>query len=412
MTLVLALVALFCAPVGAAHAQPAEQAAQEKTVDLTLEEALARAEEYAPQVRQAAQEVEVARAEVTSASVLTPYNPTLSAGAGPRVDDEVTLNLNVALGQRLELGGKRGARIKIAQAGVDRESRRKEDIARQQQVAAARAYLEALHAQEQVEVAEAIAELSAEFVDAATRREQAGDVGQMEVNLARLTLERSKSTVLAWKARLSAKRGTLVATLGLEPAVELRLTSDLEREDMLALSALEETLEERPDLAALRAQAEMAQARGTLAEAQSWPDVGVEARYGREEGANIFMGGLSVTLPVFAHGQGLAHAATATERLANQRLTDEARAAKTRLASAFKRYETLLEARAHYQEDVLPLVNNNEEMTRQAYQAGALGLAEVLAVRRELIEAREAYVDLALECALARVEAQFIAGVL
>src|SRR5512145_1943983 len=86
---------------------------------LTLGVAVDRAFAQNADVRAAEAEVRAARARLEGVSVLLASNPEVSAGAGPRdAGDRRTIDYEVALSQRVEIGGQRGARLAAARAAL------------------------------------------------------------------------------------------------------------------------------------------------------------------------------------------------------------------------------------------------------------------------------------------------------
>ena len=90
-------------------------AAEPLSLPAATERALARS----PEVRSAESEVRAARARLEEASLPLASNPELLVGAGPRDNGSSrTLDYEVALSQRVEVGGQRGARMASARAAL------------------------------------------------------------------------------------------------------------------------------------------------------------------------------------------------------------------------------------------------------------------------------------------------------
>jgi len=60
----------------------------------------------------------------------------------------------------------------------------------------------------------------------------------------------------------------------------------------------------------------------------------------------------------------------------------------------------------------VPLQDDNEAAARRAYDVGELGLVDLLAVRREVLETRQDSLDRSFEAAVAGIELQYRAGAL
>ena len=144
----------------------------------------------------------------------------------------------------------------------------------------------------------------------------------------------------------------------------------------------------------------------------SKPDYGVGVRYSREEGDQIVLGGMTVTLPVFSKGQE--HRAVGSARAA--RLRAELDAARTRVQlevrSAFDAYNRRLAAVRVLETDAIPGLDENEKLTTRSFEVGQLGLPELLLIRREILDTRFQYLDALLEAALARIDLDASAAIL
>ena len=143
-----------------------------------------------------------------------------------------------------------------------------------------------------------------------------------------------------------------------------------------------------------------------------WPNLGLGVRYEREEGADVGLGTLTLTLPVFEHGQGLRAEATARARRLRLELEADRRVVSVEVRTAFDVYGRRVDAALELERNAVPLLDENEALARRSYETGALGLAELLLVRREGLDTRKEYLERLLEAAIAGVELEASAGVL
>jgi cobalt-zinc-cadmium efflux system outer membrane protein len=169
---------------------------------------------------------------------------------------------------------------------------------------------------------------------------------------------------------------------------------------------------QRPELRALEAGVQEAEAELRLGLAHSRPEYGVGVRYAREEGDQIVLGGMTVTLPVFSKGQEQQAVASARAT----RLRAELEAAKARVAAevraAFDSYTRRLAAVGVLEAEAMPGLDENEQLTARSFEVGQIGLPDLLLIRRELLETRVQYVDALLEAVLARTDLDASAGTL
>ncbi len=401
---------LTCTLIAAPPAA-AQDAARPRTYDLTLEQALGLARVRAPSVRVAQARIGAARGRLLEAEVLLRANPTLDVGGGARVGPGGTSpDIDIGVGQVFELGGQRAARIGAANAEVERATATAADAARRTLRDVAAAFLRTRYAEERLRIATDTEQLAAEIHRVAQRRHEAGDAGVLDVNLAALTLARIQAEVRTAEAARSRVLGDLRVLLGLEPDAVFVLRGDLLDRRRYALGALLARAPDRADLEALAAAARHADAEVRLGEARAWPDVRLGLGYAREEDADIMLGTLTLTLPFFDHGQGIE--ATARARGTAIRIERESAemTIRTEIRTAFDTYQRLLRATEQFERNGLPLVARSDTLARRSYDAGSMPLGELLAVRRELVEARVTHADLLLSAALAGVELEAVAG--
>jgi cobalt-zinc-cadmium efflux system outer membrane protein len=168
----------------------------------------------------------------------------------------------------------------------------------------------------------------------------------------------------------------------------------------------------RPDIAAIEAELAQAEAELRLGKRSVWPDVEVGVRYQREADETAVLGTLSVALPLFARGQEARVTGEARLRRIQGALEAARRAREVRVEAALTQSRKRQEAMELLEREALPLLNDNESLSRRSYEAGEMGLAEFLLVRRDTLEARAAYLDSLLQAALARVQLAVETGAL
>jgi cobalt-zinc-cadmium efflux system outer membrane protein len=380
---------------------------------LTLEQALARAREHAPAIAAAKGRIDEARGRLVGASVLFRDNPEIEGSAGARMTDHgELLEGSFGVRQLFELGGRRRARIAGASAAIERESADTADVTRRVLRDTATAFWDALHAAERQHLAEIALGVTEETERIARRRYQAGDVGPLDANIASAATARARSEVLAEKARYEAAVGSLRVALGMNAGEPLAIRGNLRPRPRYTMAELLARVSARPDLQALDAGTREAAADVRLGRALRWPNVGLGATYERDDGNNLALGLVTVTLPIFDRGQGLTAESMARERRLEFELDATRRAVEVEVQSAFEVYARRAAAVDELERGALPAVEENEGLARRSYEAGQLSLAELLSIRREILDTRVEYLDRLHEAAVAAVELEASAGVL
>jgi outer membrane protein, heavy metal efflux system len=385
------------------------RAAQLQPVVLTFEAAMERARSSAPGIVAARMRIEEARGRAIGTSLPLSTNPAIGVEGGRRSGAVSSTDYRVEVAQELDQPARRRARIDAARAVVAQEEQRAMESERQVLREVATSYLRALEARERADAATNAKRLADDALHIAERRYAAGDVAQLDVNLARTTVARGEADRRAAAATLTGHVTQLQVLLGITGPVtiggSLRDALTLATDDLLVRS------EERSDVRALDAEIAEAEAEQRLAKTLRWPDFGLRASYAREGGDRIVLAGVGVSLPVFNRGQE-AFAVT-NARLARLHAERDAltRTIEAETRGALASHDALRAAVAEYERTVLPLVEENERLALESYEAGQIGLADLLLVRRDALEARRTFIDQLIEMRIAEVELRARAGV-
>jgi outer membrane protein, heavy metal efflux system len=378
---------------------------------MTLTDVLARAREHSPPIVSARLQLDEARARLAGASVRHQANPQLDVAVGNRNGPDTRFtDVELGFGQLFEPGSRRSARVAGANAAIAQSTANIEVVTRTVLRDAAAAYYRALHAAERIRLLTASFDLASSVHSIADRRFQAGDIAVLDVNLARASLAR----VRAEREQAEASKALALGEL----RQLLRLDSDVTVIGSLVTSApadVDTALQsstQRPELRALEAGIQEADAELQLGTSLSKSEYGLGVRYSREEGDHIVLGGLTLTLPMFSKGQ-------------EQRAAGSARAARLRAELDATRARIQAEVRATYEAysrrraavqvleaDAIPGLDENERLTTRSFEVGQLGLPDLLLIRREILETRFQYLDALLGAAMARTDLDASAGIL
>lgn len=386
-------------------------AGQETT--LTLGQAMDLARQRAPLILSAKGRIEEARGRLAGALVRFRDNPLIEFDAGPRFLPNGRLAaIDVGVSQNLELGGKRDARIEGAQAGIARETAVSEDTLRGLLRDVGSAFLRALWAEKRLSLLQSSEKLAADFLATAQKRRDAGDIADLELNLAKTSAVRARSEVRGATVDLTEALGDLRVFLGMNAEERIAIRGDLSEKKDYDIKFLLAASAERPDMKAIAAELREAEAEVRLGNSFQWPELAVGGKYTRDEGDNIVQGGVKITLPIFSKGQELQ--AVGNARAARLRTDLEAlrRAARSEVKTAFAIQEFREETVEELEKTALPSLEENDELAKRSYEEGELGLAELIFLRRENLETRLLYANSLLEAALSSLNLEFKAGVL
>jgi outer membrane protein, heavy metal efflux system len=372
---------------------------QEPAGVLVLRQALALALLRNPELASTAWEVRAGEARTLQAGLLP--NPEVGvevenfAGSGEFKGFDAA-ETTIALGQLIELGGKRLKRVRVAALERDLGAWDYEAMRLDVFTATTKAFVEVLSAQAQLALNEELVRLAEQVLSSVAARVQAGQVSPVEETRARVALSTSRIALERAGRALVAARESLVATWGsTAPAFE-RVGGALEPiRPLPAAEHLVRRIDQNPDIA--RWVAEMAQRQATVAleEARRIPNVTGAGglRYHSRTSDTALIMQLTLPIPVFDRHQGALLAARyqlaragEERRSAEVRVLTELAATYTELSSAYAEATTL-------QNDVLPGAQSAFEAFSEGYRQGKFGFLDVLDAQRTLFEARGQYLE-------------------
>lgn len=378
-------------------ATPAPYLPSEPTGILRLPDALAAALLRNPDLAADAYEIRAREAQLLQARAFA--NPTVSAeledfaGSGEFRGVE-SAQTTVLLGQLIELGGKRAARIGLAsatrdQASWDYEIRRIEVL-----VSTAAAFVDVLAAQERHRLAEETLEITDTMQRAATRRLRAGIGSSAEEIRAGVTTDIAGVELEHTEHELATARQILAATWGGEAARFERADGNLDALPAVpSMEDLAERVEASPGVARWQAEVEQREAIRQRAKSDRIPDVTLSAGPRRLSGPDETAAVVGVSLPIPLWNRNRGAIAEAEHRLA--KVAAETRAARVRtiteLATARVGLAASAEEAALLRTRVLPGTERAVESLRRGYEAGRIAQIEVLDAERARLAARDQY---------------------
>lgn len=386
-------IVLVVSVLPAAAQAPSQQPAAPAQRTLTLERAVALALRHNPDLAAAAREQEAAEGAVEQSGVFP--NPELELSqdnfGNTRKRDAGDLTTSLQISQRLELGGKRAARVRVAESALDaavqeRRARRAEVLARVKQ-----AFYDLLASQQRELLAPESAQLAGQVAAAVARRVQAGKASPVEETKARLAASSARVEREQAKRELVAARARLAALLGDDAPHAVYAEGDLEQLDSLPdFDLLASRVRASPALA--RWASELAQRRASVEaeRAKSVPDITVRAGVTRFSvfDDQAYMIGISVPLPLFDRNRGAI--IESNRRL--DRALEERRSAQARLlaelADVYQRTAAVAAEVQALRDDILPGAKSAFDAAAKGYELGKFGILDVLDAQRTLFQAR------------------------
>jgi cobalt-zinc-cadmium efflux system outer membrane protein len=309
----------------------------------------------------------------------------------------------------LQLGGKRGARVAFAEAGVAVADAELEDFLRTLRAAAGNAYVDALHARLILDRKRRTLSSLEGLVSVNEQRLRAGDVGEVVLVQSRVELKQFEAQVLAGEGDVRTTDLAVVQLLGggaqplmgkpLDLQGDLRTTADrtFNTDELVA-----HAVAQRPDLKSAKKQVLLAQKQIDLVRANRVIDVTPGAMWQHNfstsgtapQPASDFLGGtLTVPLPFARIYKGDLDAAYAGED--QSRLLERAArvAVEVEVRQAIAQYEAAASRVRLYTRGVLSDADKVLDKTFYNYQRGGATLVEVLVAQRTVNDVYLSYYD-------------------
>lgn len=370
---------------------------------LTLQQALEEAEARSPAIVSARAAVEAAEARIRQAGFRT--NPELSVevenflGTGDLSGLKGT-ETTVAVSQRLDIGGRRQARLAVARAELAGQQLQL-SIARADLAQAVRQqFANAVVARERLRLAEANEERARELSRIANILVQAGREPPLRGIRARSAAAQAVAELAGARAEERAARGSLTSLFGVDTPPEALIGTllDLQPRTFDPAQSLEVRFAEAERLAAEAALRQEITARSLD------PAVGLGVRHVRELGDFALVAGVSMPLPVFDKNRGAIDAARANVRAAEARRQGALANATARARNAIINVEAA-EARVEALERAaVPEAAEALRLAQLSYQSGKASLLEVLDAQDAFASAQAALIDARLAQATATAE--------
>jgi cobalt-zinc-cadmium efflux system outer membrane protein len=409
------------------QAPPDDRGSLAKYVDtvggLTADEAVAYALAHNAELSAARKEVDAARALVKQAG-LRP-NPKLDVGGTRQINGKDN-SLMVEGLLPLELGGRRAARVRVAEREVELREQAVADRERQLAAEVRAKFGEALAGVLKLGFAEELLATSRRGYRLVMARVSEGRTAPLEQNMVLVEVNRLRSVRETNEGAVAVALLELRNLMGLNPEEPLRLRGDFANMiDPLPTSteATERALAERPDLLAARAAEALAAAQIEQARAEGRLDADLTAGYQRmntgfpvngitdagqlrpvQDVFHYLTFGVSLSLPVRNKNQGAIEAAAAGAEAAKRRREFLELTIRREVAAGYTRYEYAARAAEIYRVGVRGQADANLDVVRKTYELGSKTLLDYIAEQRRYIELEGAYIDALLDTYRARVE--------
>jgi cobalt-zinc-cadmium efflux system outer membrane protein len=362
----------------------------------TLEQALAAAGAASPSLDVAAAELRAAEAGRKVAGMRP--NPEVqvqveNVGGTGEFKGTQSAETTTGLALPIELGGKRSARIAVADAQTGRARVEAAIAAADLRLRVTEAYLTAVAAERRVEIAQQEADFAAVGFRAASARVTAGAASPIEQQRADVLRINADVALEKFKREASIARANLARLIG-HPVTGPLDRSWFERVDDYGLS-IPVSAEGTLAFAAAAADLSVASAQVRLARSQRVPDITLSAGARRLSASNdtaaIF--GVSIPFPLFNGGKAALDQATALESASDARRRLVLVETEQEIAAAQAEVANAAAAARAAGGPGLAAAFEAARIAAIGYANGKFGQLDLIEAQRTLAQTRSAYVD-------------------
>ncbi|MBK7926044.1 MAG: TolC family protein [Bryobacterales bacterium] len=355
---------------------------------ITLEQALALAEENHPRLKAGSARMDAAAAGITTAKA-RPNPEALAQGGGQtyRVPGNVSgFVQSYSISQPLELGQLRPARIGLAERTREVSAQELAAIRLSVLAAVRRAFFQALRFQGEIEILRENLRTVEDFRERIKVRVDVGEAGRLELYRADAELATARAAVLSAQLRsvaaLSQLRGAVAAPLGDPITLAGSLDPDAQLPPLEQLR--QEVVDRHPDLARAKSEIRRSEARLSYETAQRRPQPSIVAGFDRPPDVPIYRAGISLPLPFWNRREGPIAEAVAETRVAAAEAEVRRNELLSAMEGAYGRYQLATQQLMTYQEGVLRAGEEGLRAAEAAYRLGERGILDVLDAQRVL----------------------------
>jgi cobalt-zinc-cadmium efflux system outer membrane protein len=335
-------------------------------------------------------------------------NPTieLEAGTGAMTGSSSDNNLSIGVSQEIFLAGKRDKRMTIAERELEAYRWQLADRERSLAEEVKRAFYDTMLAEQRTQLTDRSIELNRQLFEVTKARLEAGDIPELEMNLAKVELARSEATRIAVERALLQSQARLCMFMGVPSCETLVISGSRDASFSLttSLADLKQlTFMKRPDLKALEAEKARGDADIALAEAEAIPNLTAGFYYTHEQRTDATGAGeekvrdnllgirISLPLPLFDRNQAGVQEARAKRSSSESRLIAATRNAEREVEAAFLSYQNAKKVLSLYTTNIIPQLEENLKLTQEAYRLGEVGILAVIQEQKKFFEVSEGH---------------------
>ena len=357
-------------------------------------------------------------------------NPMFEA-SGSRAVTGPDNNLNIGAELPLELGGRRRARISVAEREIELRNAEVLDFERKLAAEVRALYYEAIAAARNLKFTEDLLALTMDSHRLIQARVERGKSAPLEQNMVKVELGRVDAMRLSFESKSQTKLFELMKVIGMgtEEVLQLRGEFSADVQPASKNDATRSALTSRADLLAARAAERLAEAQLEQTRTEGKVEASIFAEYMRQNMGFDVDGvdragrlapvqgvfhyatfGVRLTLPWRNKNQGNIESAVAMVEAARKKREFAEAVIRNEVAASYARFERAQMALALYRDSVRTQALRNLDVVRRVYAVGQKSLLEYVSEQRDYIEIETNYTEILKEYADSVIEIERAVG--
>jgi cobalt-zinc-cadmium efflux system outer membrane protein len=372
--------------------------AQAQNSTTQLEQLIARSLEQQPRLQAFEARGEQLRGKQSFQSLAPGYRLSLGSenliGSGDFSGFDAT-ELRLGLGSEFERGDQRQARIASSDAALAVNQQQLLAAAQQLVAEVTSAYLRIVDLQQRITLSTQAVTLAEQALDSVETRVASAAALEVEALRARAALSRTRIERDELHSQLRTAQAQLARFVGDEGTGQPAFPPPSANQSLPAFHELLEDAAGSATMRVLDARIDQQRSEWRLEQSRSQANIAWQLAVRHDRGMNGTALGFDLAIPLNQRerrrGLGLAEQAELT-RIEHRR-EDRWLEIRTALFEAWAGHRQALESAQHYQQALVPALENALEQTRTAYQQGRFRYLDLVDAQRALLQAREAQLN-------------------
>lgn len=311
--------------------------------------------------------------------------------------------------QRIELGGKRGARLDVASYGREAALARLDARNAALRAQVIDAFYGLLAAQRQLQVATESADIARRTLDSADKRVRAGKISPVEAGKARVAEVGAQIELQRARAQAAVQADRLATITGESAVRERAVAGDIETlPTPEPLAEMVARTDGAPLVRTARAQMLRSDAAIRVERARRVPDITVSAGMKHMVTGGVPFNqaviGVSIPLPLFDTNKGALLEAAHNAEQAEAEFDNERASLRLQLASAYTNFQNAAAEAQRLKSEVLPAARDTLVAMSRGFDLGKFAFLDVLDAQRTLYQEQSRYVQALTTAHLAYAE--------